>query len=403
MPPPVERAPGAPRGFRHGRVVAWAVLAMALLYAPIAISSMWFTVASEAPRLQERLDAWVGGHTYATGPGSVAALRSSDYIDHRAIMIVHTVLGGLALLVAALQLFASPRLAPRAHRLLGRTYLALMTTSMVAAILFLVVSPQLHVAGQVAFRWQLWVLALSTLGTALLATRSARRGDLEAHQAWIALNIAFLLTAPVLRLLWTCLAPLFPRHDMLTNLEVGSVVLAVVAPVAGALATMARSRGPVKPGTFGARRRWTAMVALAVLGCVLVHALQPEAGAGPSELPWFHVVPVFVSVAICVVGLVRSLDLSSHALDWEALLVGVALAPWASVGVGIASTPLVGTSEGYLAGLMVAPGMPVVAALAIVVGRRSISGRDVDPHPPAGEPNARGRRPRSGRRSTVGV
>ncbi|WP_182481088.1 DUF2306 domain-containing protein [Nocardioides immobilis] len=351
------------------------MLALALLYAPIAISSMWFTVVPDAPRLQERVDAWVGGHAYAAGRGSVAALRSGAYVDHRVIMLVHTVLGGFALLVAALQCVTAHRLTRRVHRLVGRTYLALMGTSMGAAILFLLVSPRLDVAGQVAFRWQLWVLALSTVGTAVLATRSARQGDADAHRAWMALNIAFMLTAPVLRLLWTCLAPLFPRHDMLTNLEVGSVVLAVAAPAAGSLAVMARSGTPRDDRHPGVRHRWLPLVVLAVLGCVIVVVRQPGAGAGPGELPWFHAVPVLVSVAICVKGSLGSRNLRTRAQDWDSLLVGVALAPWAAVVVGIASTSWVGAAEGYLVGLMVAPGVPVVAALATVVRRRSLSGR----------------------------
>ncbi|MFC5729128.1 MULTISPECIES: DUF2306 domain-containing protein [Nocardioides] len=360
-------------GRRGVSVLTACVAGLAVLYAPIALTSMWFAFEPGAPRLQERLDAWVSGDSYATGHGSVAAVRATDYVDHRLVMLVHTVLGGLALLLAALQLVAVSRARRHLHRLVGRAYFALMTASMAAALVFLVVSPQVPVVGQVAFRWQLWVLALSTLGSAWLALSAARRGDVVAHRAWMALNIAFMLTAPVLRLTWTVLGPLFPEHDMLTNLEVGAVVLAVAAPAGGALVLMlqgASRRGPDLPAGRGlaSRRRY---VALAGLGCALVVVSHPGEAAGPAGYPWFHVAPVLGLLVICGIGERRTRGGESESREWEALVLGVALAPWAAILVGVAAATSIGATEAYLAGLMVAPGVPIVAAFGWIVGRRA--------------------------------
>lgn len=365
--------PPRPLRLSAGRLATWSVLLLAVPYAPIAVTSMWFTVVPDAPRWQQRLDAAVGGTRYATGPGSVAVLRSADYVDHRVLMIGHTVLGGLALVVAAVQWAVVHKASGRAHRRLGTVYVVLVSTSMAAALLFLAVSPRIEAVGQVAFRWQLWVLATSTLGTGLVAVWCARRGDREGHRAWMALNLSFLLTAPALRLWWTLLSPLFPERDMLTNLEVGSVVLAVIAPVAGALASM-RCRASGRPATRGdegpAHGRLLVLVAIAVLGCLAVLARQPGDMAGPGGLPWFHTVPVLLAVAICTIGVVRSCAAPTRAAEWRTLLGGVALAPWTAVLLETVAARGIGATEAYLAGLMVAPGFPVVAAVGTGLARR---------------------------------
>jgi hypothetical protein len=43
--------------------------------------------------------------------------------------------------------------------------------------------------------------------------------------------------------------------------------------------------------------------------------------------------------------------------------------------VGVAATASIGATEGYLAGLMVAPGAPIVAAFAWILGGRESADR----------------------------
>jgi uncharacterized membrane protein len=351
------------------------VVGLAVLYAPLALSYMWFAFEPDAPRLQDQLNELINGSAYATGTGSVMAVRTADYVDHRVVMLTHTTLGGIALVLAALQFAMAPRMGPRSHRMLGRAYLALMGASMVTALNFLMVSPAVPQPGQVAFRWQLWVLALSTVGSAWLAWASIRRGDVLAHWAWMAMNVSFMLTAPLLRVLWIALPQVFPHQDMLTTLEVGAVMLAVVAPAAGALAFVvpgSRAAGD-PPVDGGGTLRWVLLVAASALGCALVVAGCPDLGpAGPAGYPWFHVAPVAGYGTICAMGAVRARHrgTASTAREWERLLVGVAWAPWAALLVGGATSLFVGWTEGYLAGLMVAPGGPIVVTFALAVAAR---------------------------------
>lgn len=350
------------------------MLFLAVVYAPIGLSSLWFAYLPDAPRLQERLDTWVGGEEYATGSGSLDAVRTAAYVDHRVLMLVHTTLGAMALLLAAGQLVAVARVRPRTHRALGKFHLILVTVSMVAAMAFLLVSPSVPGLGQTAFRWQLWVLAVSTLGSAWLSFAVARRREIQAHRAWLTLNLAFLLTAPLLRLLWTLLAAVFPGQEMLTNIETGAVFLAVVAPFGAAVAFIVRSSpGGIRPLPItGAVPRGLGhhvhLVALAAAGAWLLVAT----GRGNEELEayvWFHVGPVALCVTICLAGILQAHRAGSiaRAGAWAILLGGVSLTAWVAVGVGLVAALALGFEEGVLAGLMVGPGFPVAASLARLV------------------------------------
>lgn len=348
---------------------------LALAYAPISLSSMWFAFLPGAPRLQERLDAWVAGEAYATGSESLSLVRTAEYVDHRVLLLVHTMLGGVALVLAAWQLVAARRATRRTHRSLGLLHLGLVTVSMVAAIAFLLISPVAPGFGQTAFRWQLWVLALSTLGTAWLSAVSARRRDIEAHRAWLTLNLAFLLTAPLLRLLWTLLAAVLPGQKMLTNIETGAVFLAVAAPTGAAIAFIVgggRDRTPSLLTTGTGLRgpgHQVHLVAVAAAGAWLLFTT----GRVVDELGgyvWFHVVPIALCVAVCLLGIERARHRGSiaRARAWATLLRGISLSSWMAVGVGLAAVALqLGFEEGVLAGLMVGPGFPVAASLAHLV------------------------------------
>lgn len=347
---------------RPAALAGYAVLAVAVLYAPIALSSMWFAFDPDAPRIQEQLDRMVGGTAYATGPGSVHAARTDDYAEHRLLMLTHTSGGGIALLIACAQWTARRRLSRGLHRLLGRVYFAVMTVSMGAAIAFLVVSPDVEGTGQVAFRCQLWVLAVSTLGSAAAALAHARRGDPVGHHRWMCLHFAFMMTAPALRLCWSVLGPLLPTYDMLTNLKASAVALAVIAP-ASAVVAVALSEPPSLRGDAPRRARlWTV---LAVLGCCAVLAVTPDEVERTAGYPWFHVAPVLAATALALAARGAARRGGRATLSaWDDLLLATSLAPWVAVAVGRIASFSVGPVEGYLAGLMVGPGMPLVIALA---------------------------------------
>ena len=99
---------------------------------------------------------------------------------------------------------------------------------------------------------------------------------------------------------------------------------------------------------------------------------HPGAAAAPAGYPWFHVAPVVGILVVCGVAERRARQQRSwsRAQEWDALLLGTASAPWAAVLVGVMATPSIGATEAYLAGLMVAPGVPIVAAFGWILSRR---------------------------------
>lgn len=352
------------------RTATWGVVLLAVTYAPIGLTATWSMFVPGAPRLQEWLNGWVAGEDYATGPGSVHSVRAVDYADHRIVMLLHTAMGGLCLLLAIHQLVGPVR----RHRLVGRVHLALVSVSMGAAVLFLLRSAAAPGAGQMAFRWQLWTLAVSTLATALLATFEVRRRNLAAHRAWMSLHVAFLLTAPALRLTWALLAPFLPGSDMLTHIEYGAVLLAVLAPGAGVLVALRPAAlvdvGPSRGRYAGAGQ---------VLGPVLVAAggvlAVGVAGVlGPLDLrhAWFHIVPAAALTAWCAISVFRARDGEAALVaDRVTMLRGAAMVSWSALVLGGVASAGAGEEAGLLVGLMVAPGLPLVVAMARVIDQQN--------------------------------
>lgn len=338
---------------RLPRAARWLLVALAVAYAPIAATVAWSAFVPWMPHLQEEIDRRIGGDRYATGPGSVSALRDADYADHRVLMLLHIGLGVVCLLLAVRQVLGTPR----RHRMVGRGHLALVTVSMAAALVFLVVTEPGPGAGQTAFRVQLWVLAASTLGTAWLAAFEAARGRLTAHRAWMTMHIAFLLTAPALRLTWMVLAPLVAGRDMLTNIESGAVLLAVAAPGCGVAVALRRSAGHGAPPD-ASRPPCGPVLMAAVAWVVGTGVVVAAAHPPPVEVHlWFHVAPSALLVIGCVLA------------DSRVLLRGAAAMPWAVLLVSIPVAGRTDWSTGLLTGLMVAPGFPLAAALSAILAR----------------------------------
>jgi hypothetical protein len=348
---------------RARRVGCRLLVVLAVAYAPIALTAAWSAFVPGAPHLQESIDRALGGEPYAEGAGSVHDLRAADYADHRMLMLLHIVLGVVCLLLAVRQVVGRPR----RHRAIGRAHLVLVTFSMLAALLFLVATDPGPGPGQAAFRAQLWVLAASTLATAWLAAVEAARGHLRAHRAWMTLHVAFLLTAPALRLTWMMLAPLLADRDMLTNIESGAVVLAVVAPAGGvtlAVLGAARDGGdPAERTTPSGPVLGPLAAGIVGLGVVVTAA---SGSAAADQHVWFHVVPAVAVLAAC---------LTVRGRAGRVLLLGAAAIPWAVLLVAVPVSMATDRSVGVLTGLMVAPGLPLAAALAFVLARRAAGDR----------------------------
>lgn len=348
-------------------------LVVVLGYAPLAINYTWPLFAPGAPRLQDQLNTVINGRTYALGEGSVESVRHDDYIRHRVMLLIHTTLGAVALILAMFQF--SPRLRanrPAVHRWTGRGYLALTTISMLTALIYLMVTPAAkHFIGP-AFETQLRGLAVFTLGSAWYAFYAIRRNrDVVSHRAWMTYSIAFMLTSPLLRLLWISLQPVIPQHDLLTNTGAAALILAVVAPGGAALVFMLTQRDVPAPAARSVSAWvYVAIVAVAVVGGAVYTAQCMRLPAPiPHTLAAFHLVPVAIVMAITLIG-VRNARIRADCgreKQWRVLLLGFATASVATILYSLIIPPSFTVADGVLAGGMDGSVITITIAMAVVV------------------------------------
>ncbi|MBI5926253.1 MAG: DUF2306 domain-containing protein [Aquabacterium sp.] len=113
----------------------------------------------------------------------------------------HTTLGGLALSACTLQFLPGLRRRyPRLHRGVGMVAVASTVGAMIGAMAYLWITPAADAVSGQAFAAALWLQAATTLLALGLAVSSIRRREIRAHMGWMALMMASLLTAPMLRL-----------------------------------------------------------------------------------------------------------------------------------------------------------------------------------------------------------
>lgn len=354
------------------RVFYIATVAVALLYVPLAVNYTWPLFSPRVPRLQDWINTLINGRAYAVGDGSVEAVRHSDYSQHRTVMAVHTTLGAIALGLAMFQLSGRLRTRyPAVHRWMGRAYLALMTVSMLTAMIFLVAAPYVHHFIGRAFDLQLWALALGTLGSAWYALYAIRNRDVVTHRAWMTYSVALMMTAPLLRVLWIGIQPIIPQHELLTNLGASAIVLGVAAPFGAAAAFVLTQRGWVNSTALSPSPvvyAW--MLGPAALGSVgyTVLALRlPE--EIPRSLVAYHLVPLWIAVAISLAGAwrARSHGDATREQRWRWLLCGVAAAPVAACVTAAVGAPVYTASDAVIAGGMVGAPGPITIAFAVIV------------------------------------
>lgn len=347
-------------------------VAIAVFYVPLALNYTWPLFAPGLSRWQDTVNSVINGRAYAVGDGSVESVRHGAYAEHRVVLMVHTTLAGIALTLGLFQFSSRLRTRwPAVHRWTGRAYLALMSVSMLTALVFLYFTPAAqHFIGP-AFETQLRALAIGTLGSAWYAVYAIRRRDVITHQAWMTYGIALMMTAPLLRVIWIGIQPLIPQHDLLTNIGVGSIVLGVAAPGSAVYAFMLAQHPKVDttvPST--PRRMYVFALALAIAGSLTYAALVLRLPAPiPHSLALFHLVPAWITIAIAVRGVFRARAGGDAARErqWRWLLWGFAAAPTAAALYAQIVPPAFTTADAVLAGGMDGPVIPITVAFALVV------------------------------------
>jgi uncharacterized membrane protein len=339
------------------------VAAIALLYAPLGMNYMVRDFVPGSIHLQDTVTSAVTSERYATGEGSVLSIRKTDYADHRVAMLVHTLLGGLALTLAVLQFSSRVRArTPAVHRWLGRIYMGLMTTSMIGGMIFLIVAPTASFRGGLAFVAQLWGLALSTLYSGWVAFRAIRGGDVKQHRAYMMLNLSLMMTTPLLRLLWTAFEVVSPGRHLVDNLELSTIILPIMAPAGAMIAVMLTERsgrraGAPSPTIYAYLIAATGLIA----GCLLTtHRFQSLEGKLSDLALYSHVVPLTLVALVSAAGAGaarRQHDFQSEA-RWRQILF---LAPMMSVAFNATwavAQWFLPADQAYLMGAMVGVAAP---------------------------------------------
>lgn len=358
-------------------------VAIAVIYVPLALNYTWPLFDPGMSRWQDSVNTLINGRTYAVGDGSVESVRHGAYAEHRVVLVVHTTLAGLALALGLFQFSSRLRISrPTIHRWTGRAYLALMSVSMLTALVFLYLTPAAqHFIGP-AFETQLRALAIGTLGSAWYAVYAIRRRDVITHQAWMIYGIALMMTAPLLRLIWIGIQPLIPQHDLLTNIGVGSIILGVAAPASAAFAFMLTQRSaPDATVASGVRRVYFFALALAVAGSLAYAILVLRLPAPiPHALALFHLVPAWIVIALAARGVVRARTVGDTVRErqWRRLLWGFAAAPTAASLYAQIVPPAFTVADAVLAGGMDGPVIPITAGFAMVVHAAARSQRPTD-------------------------
>ncbi|MGV4981242.1 DUF2306 domain-containing protein [Streptomyces sp. NRAIS4] len=362
------------------RAAAVAVTAVCLWYAPIAMTELWSYARPGAPAPGE----WLLAHTVS--PRYVAdalATRIAPYRHSLIPMIVHSVLGGLLMLLGPAQLLTATRRRGRLHRTLGVLFAVTVYASMAGAGLYLARTAPRDAFSGAAF----WiVLATILVGTVLSVTfgiLAAVGGFPDLHQRWMLLCYGYLLTAPLLRLEWGALPAVLPGLPMTEINRVAIMHLGSLVVFGALLAS--RARDP-RDTVEGLGRSWaplpvTAVAHLAGAAALIwiAHALT-ACGTGGNRLLAAYLLPYAVAYAVMATGARRAARAGWFWAreEWRIHLTGLCLAPVLSAGaVTVFQRSLgLGRFTALTAGVAIGCGVTAFGA-TLVVSLRLMYAREV--------------------------
>ncbi|MFB6840410.1 DUF2306 domain-containing protein [Streptomyces sp. NPDC056361] len=358
---------GRPTSTRWGRAATVAVTVVCLAYAPIAMTELWPYASPGAPAPGE----WILGRSVS--PEFVAEAvrdRMGPYGRSLLPLIVHSVLGGLLMLLGPVQLLSAVRRRIRLHRITGTVFAVTVYASMAGAALYLVRTPPERAFSGAAFWIVLATILVGTVGSVTFGVLAAVRGFPDLHQRWLLLCYGFLMTAPLLRLEWGFLPSLYPGLGILDVNRVAIMHLGSLVAFGALLASRALDRRDTVPGLTGtwcpAPVQAAAHLAGAA-GLVWITAAFLDGGTAGRRLLVAYLVPYAVTYAVVAARAVRA---GGHWAreEWRLHLAALCLAPAFSA----VTVPVLERSMGLdrptamIAGVGIGGGMLAYAAVTVV-------------------------------------
>jgi hypothetical protein len=227
-------------------------------YAPIAMTELWPYARPGAPAFGE----WILAHVVS--PRYVAdalATRIGPYRHSLVPMIVHSVLGGVLMLLGPAQVLTAVRRRTRLHRVLGVVFAVTVYASMAGAALYLARTAPEDAFSGAAFWIVLATILVGTVMSVTFGVLAAVGGLPDLHQRWMLLCYGFLLTAPLLRFEWGGLPLVLPGLSMAEINQVATMHLGSVVAFGALIASRSLDR---RTTVAGVSRSWAPVPVLAV-------------------------------------------------------------------------------------------------------------------------------------------
>ncbi|MFH8624391.1 DUF2306 domain-containing protein [Streptomyces vietnamensis] len=360
----MRRTTGARWG--RGRAATVAVTVICLAYAPIAMTELWPYARPGAPALGE----WLLGRTVS--PEFVAEAvrdRTGPYGRSLIPLIVHSVLGGLLMLLGPVQLLSAVRRRIRLHRITGTVFAVTVYASMAGAALYLVRTPPAEAFSGAAFWIVLATILVGTVGSVTFGILAAVRGFPDLHQRWLLLCYGFLMTAPLLRIEWGLLPSLYPGLGLADINRVAIMHLGALVSFGALLASRALDRRAAVPGLTGTWCPLPVRVAAHLAGAaglVWITVAFLDEGTAGRRLLLAYLVPYAVTYAVIAARAARGAAWPRE--EWSLHLAALCLAPaFSAVTVPVLERTLgLDRVTALVAGVGIGCGMLAYAAVAAV-------------------------------------
>lgn len=368
------------RARRWRRAVLITVTVVSVAYAPIAMTALWPYADPGAPSLGPSL------LSRAVSPSYVAdalATRIRPYRHSLVPLVVHSVLGGLLMLLGPAQLISAVRRRVRLHRALGVLYVVTVYGAMAGAAVYLArTAPEDAFSGPV-FWIVLATILLGTVMSVTLGVPAALRGFPDLHQRWLLLNYGFLMTAPLLRFEWGALPLLLPGTSLAEVNRVAVMHLGSLVAFGALLASRALDRRKRIPGLTGSWVPWPVLVAVHAAGIAALGWIVPRfahEGAHGFRLLLGYLVPLAAVYAVLLYKSVTTRGWPRE--EWRIHLAAVCVAPVVSVALSVpfAAALDLDRTTALSAGVAVGCGITafyavLVVNVRLVLARRTVRGR----------------------------
>ncbi|RAG83900.1 DUF2306 domain-containing protein [Streptacidiphilus pinicola] len=310
------------------------MVAVGVGYAPIAMTELWPYAHPGAPAIGESFLAHLTNPRYVA---DAVANRLGPYRHSLAALVVHSVLGGLLLLLGPLQLLTAVRRRARLHRALGVVFAVTVYVSMAGAAVYLLRTAPRDAFSGPAFWIVLGAILVGTVFSVTAGIVAAVQRMPEIHQRWMLLCYGFLMTAPLLRFEWGALPVFFPGLSMAQINQIAVMHLGSVVAFGALLASRRLDHRAELPGMNGSWLPWWVLLAAAAAGAAalgwITDAFLAAGGAQNHRLLLGYLLPFALTAAVMLARLRRAVRDGRPwaAEEWRIHLVGLSLAPVFSV------------------------------------------------------------------------